>query len=104
MTESQKIWSEARDRLRAATVHMGYPQEFADMMANELKTPRAMDRMVSYLEGVRPRSLETIVDEMLAICQDTETWREKKISQEAQAANNARLFYRRNSWPEDDDE
>jgi hypothetical protein len=39
--------------------------------------------------------MEMLVDEMLAICADTENWREKKESQEAQAKYNAYLYERR---------
>ena len=42
-----------------------------------------------------------IADEMLAIAAETETWRQKKQSQEAQAGYNAFLFRRRNQ-PEED--
>ena len=40
--------------------------------------------MASYLYQAKPSSVEMIVDEMLAICADTEAWREKAESREAQ--------------------
>ena len=40
--------------------------------------------MTDWLYHARPRSMEMIVDEMLAICADIEAWRKKKESQEAQ--------------------
>ena len=43
-----------------------------------------------------------LVDEMLAICAEIETWREKKESQEAQARYNARLNYKK--WEPDEEE
>ena len=62
---------------------MRYPEEFAGLLARQLKSPKAIDRMASYLVQARPGSIETIVDEMLAICADTEAWREKAESREA---------------------
>ncbi len=85
MTSEQKLWAESRNRLSAAVVSLEFPAEFADLLSGQLKSPRAMDRMTSYLRHVRPRSVEMVVDEMLAICADAEAWRQKKKSQEAQA-------------------
>ena len=83
MTNNQRIWAMARDELAAAVVSLGYPEEFASLLAKQLKSPRAIQRMVSYLVQARPGSVEMIVDEMLAICADTEAWREKAESREA---------------------
>ena len=85
MTEAQRIWSDARNRLAAAITAVGFPEELADLMARELKSPRAMDRMTSWLVQARPRSLETVVDEMLAIRADVDAWIRKKEGQAAQA-------------------
>ncbi len=49
-------------------------------------------------DHANPQSLATLVDEMLAIKGQIETWREKKESEEAQAAYNAGLFYRRGNY------
>ena len=38
--------------------------------------------MTSYVYQARPRTEEMLVDEMLAICAEIETWREKKESQD----------------------
>ncbi len=91
MTPNQKIWSMARDQLSAALTSLGYPGEMADLLAGQLKSPGAMDRMTAYLRRARPASMEMIVDEMLAICADTESWRQKKVSEEAQAGYTAWL-------------
>ncbi|MBQ3159873.1 MAG: hypothetical protein IJC00_05370, partial [Clostridia bacterium] len=53
-----------------------------------------MGRMTSYLRSVRPRSVEAIVDEMLAITSEAESWRQRKESQEAQASYNEWLRLR----------
>ena len=84
MTENQRIWARARDRLASAVVSLGFPEEFAGLLAQQLKSPKAIDRMASYLYQAKPGSVEMIVDEMLAICADTEAWREKAESREAQ--------------------
>ena len=47
-----------------------------------------MERMLSYLYNVKPESVELVVDEMLAICSDIESWRDKKASEEANARFN----------------
>ena len=93
MTDYQHEWSEARDRLRKAVTALGYPTDLAALLAKEIGSPRGIDRLTSYIYHAKPRSLEMIVDEMLAIKGQIETWREK--SEEAKAAYNARLFVRR---------
>ena len=88
MTPSQRIWAAARDRLADAVASLGYPREFADVLAGQLKSPKAIDRMTSYLYQARPGSMEMIVDEMLAICAEIDAWREKKESRDAQESYN----------------
>ena len=95
MTPNQQIWVQARDRLAAAVTGIGFPAELAELMARQLGSPKAIDRMTSYVHHARPRTEDMLVDEMLAICAEIETWREKKESQEAQARYNARLYYRK---------
>ena len=103
MTDYQREWCEARDRLRTAVAVLGYPSDPADPLARELGCPRGIDRLTSYIYHVKPRSLEMIVDEMLAIKGQIDAWREKKESEEAQASYNARLFYRRGNSIDDED-
>ena len=95
MTEYQQQWAQARDQLSAALSAAGYPAELAQLMAQQLGSPRAIDRMTAYVRHGYARNMEMLADEMLAICADTENWREKKESQEAQTKYNARLFYSR---------
>jgi len=85
MTPNQRTWALARNRLAASVADLGYPEEFADLLAKQLKSPKAIDRMASWMDQARPNSMELIVDEMLAICAEIDAWREKKESQEAQA-------------------
>ena len=102
MTPNQYLWSQARDQLVAAVTGLGYSHELAELMARQLGSPKAIDRMTSYVHQARPRTEEMLVDEMLAICAEIETWREKKESQEAQARYSARLYYRK--WEPDEEE
>ena len=102
MTPNQVLWAQARDRLVAAVTAQGFSAELAELMARQLKSPKAIDRMASYVHQARPRTEEMLVDEMLAICAEIETWRQKKESQEAQERYNAWLNYRK--WNPDEEE
>ena len=93
MTEAQRIWARSRDGLAAAIAEAGFSTEFADLLAAELKSPKAIDRMASYVRQARPRTEEMLVDEMLAIRAEIDAWRERKTSLEAQARYNAMLYY-----------
>ena len=87
-------WTAAKNRLIKAVSSLGFPQEFGEVMARQLGSPKAIDRMTSYIYQAKPRTEEMLVDEMLAICEEINTWREKKASQEAQEKYNAYLFSR----------
>ena len=91
MTPNQRIWTISRNQLAKAVFSLGYPEEFADLLARQLGSPRGIDRLTSYLYHARPGTVEMIVDEMLAIRSDIDAWREKKESQEAQAGYNSWL-------------
>ena len=91
MTPNQRIWAFSRDQLAKAAASLGYPEELADLLAKQLKSPRAIDRMTTYLYQAHPKCLETIVDEMLAICAEMDAWRERKESRDAQESYNAWL-------------
>ena len=92
MTENQRRWAQARDRLADAFTASGFPPELADLMARQLKIPKAIDRMTAYVYQAHPRTVEMLADEMLAICAEIDAWREKKKSLEAQANYNAMLY------------
>ena len=70
--DSREIWSHTHDRLVNALVSLGFPAEFGDMIARHIGSPKGMERMISYLGHERPRRVELIVDEMLAIKSDIE--------------------------------
>ena len=101
MTPNQILWSRSRDNLVTAVTNLGFSPELADLLARELGSPKAIDRMASYVRQAKPRSEEMLVDEMLAIKAGIETWRERKEAMEAQARYNARLYY--SKWEEEDD-
>ena len=101
MTPNQCLWAQAKERLVAAVTGLGYTVELAELMARELGSPKAIDRMVSYIRQAHPRTEEMLVDEMLAICAEIEIWHQKKESQEAQARYNSWLYYKK--W-EDEEE
>ena len=101
MTPNQRIWAQSRDPLVAAVTALGFSVELAKLMARQLKSPRAIDRMTSYVRLARPRIEEMLVDEMLAICAGIEAWRERKESREAQARYSARLY---RQWREQGEE
>ncbi len=84
-------WEQARDELRRAVSVAGYPKELGDLLAGQLGSPRAIRRMASYVRNVRPRSMEQIADEMLAIQSDVEAWKRKKEGLEANMAINRML-------------
>ena len=82
-------WSMAKGDLCREVLSLGFPREFGDLLAKELGSPKAMGRMAAYLRSAKPHSVEMIVDEMLAISAEAQTWRERKQSQEAQASYTA---------------
>ena len=91
MTPNQRQWAWSRDRLAKAVSALGYPEEFSDLLAKQLGSPKAIDRMTSYVYQAKPRSVEMIIDEMLSIRAEIDAWREKKENEEAQAGYNAWL-------------
>ncbi|MCI8798513.1 MAG: hypothetical protein HFH88_01715 [Lachnospiraceae bacterium] len=78
MTANQKEWAEEKKRLVDTVKSLGFPEELGEAVAKNLGSPKAMKRMVGYLESVRPQSAELVVDEMLAICSEISAWKAKK--------------------------
>ena len=76
---------DARESLTAALSSLGYPEEFALLLASELRSDNAIMRLAGYVRGARPQSMEEIVDEMLTIRDLNESWRQRKIAEHAQA-------------------
>lgn len=75
----------ARAELIAAIEQLGYPEEFGQVIANELGGEKSMRRMAAYVRSAQPSSPEEIADEMLAILEQRRTWVQHKISERANA-------------------
>ena len=85
-------WNRTRDRLVAEIKKLGFREDLGNAVAKNLGSPKAMERMISYLVNVKPRKEELLIDEMLAICSEIEAWKERKASQEANARYNEMLL------------
>ncbi len=92
-SDSRIIWEQARNSLVSMIVQLGFPEELGDLIARQLGSPKAIDRMTAYLEYERPSDERMIVDEMLAISAEIEAWWDKKESRESNAAYNELLYY-----------
>ena len=79
--DSNREWTMYRNQLVEAITGLGFDEALGEQIAKNLGSPKAMRRMLSYLLYVKPRTVELVVDEMLAICSDIENWREKKQSE-----------------------
>ena len=88
MTDNRSEWVTIKDRLVSSVTSVGHPAELGELIAKQLGSPKAMSRMISYLNYVRPRNAEEIVDEMLAIQSDIDRWKDKKASLKANAGYN----------------
>ena len=93
MTEDQKKWVIAKGRMMDAMKVLGFPEALGEQIVKNLGSPKAMDRMTSYLNNVKPKKAELVVDEMLAICSDIARWRDKKESERANAKYNEILYF-----------
>ena len=92
-TNHRAQWARSRDDLILALDSLGYPPEFGQLIARQLGSPKAIDRMTAYLGYARPGTMEEIADEMLAIQSEIDTWREKKASEEANARYNEIMYH-----------
>ena len=91
MYSNKELWITAKDELVSMVTALGFPAELGYEMAKHLGSPKAINRMTAYLANERPTKVEVIVDEMLAICEEIQTWKEKKSSEEANASYNELL-------------
>ena len=93
MITNQRLWTRTKDELVRSVERLGFPAELGEAVAKHLGSPKAMERMISYLDYVKPKIEELIVDEMLAIRSEIDAWKEKKASEEANARYNEMLYY-----------
>ncbi len=91
--DNKREWIKSRDELIYSIKSLGFPEELGIQIAKQLGSPKAINQMIAYLYNVKPNSAELIVDEMLAICSDIKAWKEKKASEQANAAYNEMLLY-----------
>ena len=76
-----------------ALTKLGFLEALGDQIVKNLGSPKAMDRMTCYLNNVKPKKAELVVDEMLAICSDIARWKDKKESERANAKYNEILYF-----------
>ncbi|MBR6256452.1 MAG: hypothetical protein IKR23_03655 [Lachnospiraceae bacterium] len=93
MRDERSEWTRTYDTLIRAMEKLGFKAELGDQIARQLGSPKAMERMIAYLEYVKPHSAEVVVDEMLAICSDIEAWKQKKACEGYNARYNELLYY-----------
>ena len=91
MNDEHRQWAIARDELTGALVQLGFDASLGSEIAKQLGSPKAIERMTSYLYYEKPSKVEVVIDEMLAIRSEIEAWRNKKESEEA----SARYYYMR---------
>ena len=99
--DNTNTWNRARMDLITALSVLGYPTELADIIAEHIGSPKGIERMIAYLDYVKPVKVELIVDEMLAIKSEVDRWREKK---EFESANSAYNIVLNNGLGTQDDE
>lgn len=81
-----------REKLIHSLEVKGFPSSFCKDIADQLGTEKAMNRMLGYLSHISHASMEDIADEMIAICDERETWISKKKAEYYNAKYNAYLF------------
>ena len=70
---------------------LGYGEELGKVLAKNIHSEIGLKRMAGYLRNARPKSMEEIADELVAINEDRQTWLRKKEAQEAGSYYNAWL-------------
>ena len=93
LPDNRALWVRIKNELVLEVEHLGFPGELGEQIAKMLGSPKAMERMISYLHYVKPNKAELIVDEALAICSEIDAWRNKKAAEEANAKYNEMLNY-----------
>ena len=86
-------WRCVSENLISSIVSLGFPEELGIAVVRNLGSPKAMERMTSYLHNVKPKKAELIVDEMLSIRSEFDAWREKKANCEANQRYNELLYF-----------
>ena len=93
MSEANREWAWAKEELDEMVKALGFPEELSDEMAKNLGSPKAIRRMSAYLRYEKPKKVEVVVDEMLAICSEIDAWRDRKESLNANAKYNELRYF-----------
>ena len=72
------VRAELRREVADTMVRMGQQEEFAALVADQLRTEISLRRMLGYLRQAKPKDPAEIADEMLAIQDDRDRWIGKK--------------------------
>lgn len=90
-TYTRATWQKAYSELLGVLEQAGIPSEVGKVIAQNLRSERAIRRMIGYMRNARPRTMEEVADEMLAIMEDRDRWTRKKEAEESNARYNAWL-------------
>ena len=85
-------WSWSKEGLMVELKKLGFPEELGNEIVKNLGSAKALDRMAAYLRYVKPRNIELVVDEMLAIRSEIAEWHKRKESQEANETYNEMMY------------
>ena len=91
--DNKELWADACNELIVEIMALGYPEQLGYEIAKHIGSPKGIECMISYLRYVRPNKVEMVVDEMISIRSEIDAWRDKKASQQANAAYNDMLNY-----------
>ncbi|MBO4881838.1 MAG: hypothetical protein J5555_09150 [Firmicutes bacterium] len=72
------------EELYSLMIRKGYPDSFADLVAEQMNTEYTSERMTAYVKRAGLVPPEEFADEMLAILADRDTLKNKHIAQAAQ--------------------
>ena len=82
-----------RGSLILAMRREGYPADFAALVAREMNTDYLARRMIGYVNRVGLIPPEEFADEMLAIIEERDRFRDKRRAEEAQMKINEMIEY-----------
>ena len=99
---TRETWLQARAELIRVMAENGFPEEVGALVAKELRSERSIRRMTGYVRNARPRSMEQLADELLAIIDDRENWIRKKEAEESSSRYNAWLDSEERSYENED--
>ena len=91
---------ELQREVAEAIQKLGYPEEFGQLVAGQLRTEKPLARMLGYIRQARPKTAEEIADEMLAIRDEADRWAEKKDAAFYNMQYNSYLYHRKDDEEE----